>query len=128
MAKRPKKITNPIENPNIIDIKSLTTEHPKTSYQLSKTIRQTKKVGAGKNSTSLLDGETAKRGNFLDEKNVKLTKRSHAYKGCVSSSNIDVLISQRQKQLLMRGITLITYLNQSILRLYQTYKNILEKL
>ena len=28
------------ENPNIVDIKSVITEHPKTSHKLSKTIRQ----------------------------------------------------------------------------------------
>ena len=32
------------ENPNIIDIKSVITEHPKTSYKLFKTIRQAEKV------------------------------------------------------------------------------------
>ena len=31
------------ENPNIGDIKSIITVHPKTSHKLSKTIRQTKK-------------------------------------------------------------------------------------
>ena len=35
------------------------------------------------------------------------------------------ILTQKQKQLLMKA-TLMTYLNQSILRLYQTYKNILE--
>ena len=33
-----------IGNPKLIDIKSVTTEHPKTSRKLSKTIRQTKRV------------------------------------------------------------------------------------
>ena len=32
------------ENPNIFDIKSIITEHSKTSHKLSKTIRQTKKI------------------------------------------------------------------------------------
>ena len=33
------------ENPNIIDIKRNIAEHPKTSHKLSKTIRQSEKVG-----------------------------------------------------------------------------------
>ena len=41
--------------------------------------------------------------------------------------NIEPLIqSQKQNQLLMK-VTLIMYLIQSIGRLYQTYKNLLEK-
>ena len=33
------------ENPNIVDIKSVITEYPKTSHKLSKTIRQAEKLG-----------------------------------------------------------------------------------
>ena len=33
------------ENPNLVDVKSVITELPKTSHELSKTIRQTEKVG-----------------------------------------------------------------------------------
>ena len=33
------------ENPNIVDIKSVITEHPKTSHKLSKTKRKAKRVG-----------------------------------------------------------------------------------
>ena len=33
------------ENPNIVDMKLIITEHPKTSHKLFKTIRQSKKVG-----------------------------------------------------------------------------------
>ena len=33
------------ENSNIIDIRSVITEHPKTSHKLSKTIRQAEKEG-----------------------------------------------------------------------------------
>ena len=32
------------ENPNIVDIKSVTTERPETSHKLSKTKRQAEKV------------------------------------------------------------------------------------
>ena len=41
-----------IENPNFIDIKSITIEHPKSSHKLFKTIRKAKKGSerdAGKN-------------------------------------------------------------------------------
>ena len=44
------------ENPNIVDIKSVITEHPKTSHKLSKTIRQAEKVG----SNSSLYSDTKK--------------------------------------------------------------------
>ena len=41
--------------------------------------------------------------------------------------NIVLLLrTQKQKQLLMK-VMLMTYLNQFILRLYQTYRNFLEK-
>ena len=44
------------ENPNIVDITSIITEHPKTSHKLSKTIRQAEKVG----SNSSLDSNAKK--------------------------------------------------------------------
>ena len=34
------------KSPNIVDIKSFISEHPKTSHKLSKTIRQAEKVGS----------------------------------------------------------------------------------
>ena len=34
------------ENPNIVDIKSIITEHPKTSHKLSKRIRRAEKVSS----------------------------------------------------------------------------------
>ena len=52
-----------IENPNIIDIKSVPIEHPKTLHKLSKTIRQAKKifrVGAAKNPNNHFYSETTK--------------------------------------------------------------------
>ena len=65
-----------IENQNIMDIKSVTAEHPKTSHKLFKTIRQAKKilhVNYGyKNSTSSLNSQTAKPENlFNGTKSVK---------------------------------------------------------
>ena len=41
------------ENANNVDIKSIITEHPETSYQLSKTIREDEKVGS--NSSLYID-------------------------------------------------------------------------
>ena len=36
--------TNTFKNLNIVDIKSIITEHPKTSHKVSKTISQAEKV------------------------------------------------------------------------------------
>ena len=52
-----------IESPNVVDIKSIAIEHPKTSHKLSSTIRQAEKVshvGSGKSSNSHLYSETKK--------------------------------------------------------------------
>ena len=38
------------ENPNIVDIKSVTTERPETLHKLCKTIRQAEKVGSNSNA------------------------------------------------------------------------------
>ena len=85
------------EHPNIPDIKLVTIEHPKTSRKLSKTIRQTEKVSqassANKNSVNPLYSETKKTENFLNKNNVKITKRSHAFKGYASSYNVKILNS-----------------------------------
>ena len=40
------------ENSNIVDIKSVITEHPKISHKLSKTIRQGEKVGSNRSKYS----------------------------------------------------------------------------
>ena len=37
--------TKKIKKPKIVDIKSVITEHPKTSHKLFKTVRQAEKVG-----------------------------------------------------------------------------------
>ena len=84
------------ENPNIVGIKSVIIEHPKTSHKLSKTIRQAGKVsqvGSGK-SGSPLHSETNKLNIFWKKKNVKITKRPHAFKVYASSYyNVDILNS-----------------------------------
>ena len=51
-------------NPNSVVIKSVITEHPKTSHKFSKAIRKGEKVG----SNSSFYSETSKGGNFLNEK------------------------------------------------------------
>ena len=56
--------SKPTENPNIIDIKSVTAENPRTSLKLSKTIRQAGKVSPGKSFTSPLQSEVTKHANF----------------------------------------------------------------
>ena len=65
------------ESSNIDDIKSDIREHQKTLHKLSKTIRKGEKV----DSNSSLYSDTKKRANFLNEKNIKITKREHAFKG-----------------------------------------------
>ena len=88
--KRSKIITQQLkatEKPNITDIKSANIEHLKHSHKLLKATRQTEKVsqvGSGKSSNNPLHSET-KSENFLNEKNVKITKRSHAFKRYASS-------------------------------------------
>ena len=48
------------ENSNFVDIKLITTEHPKTSHRLSKIIGQAEKVG----SNNSLYSDTKKEKNF----------------------------------------------------------------
>ena len=55
------------ENPNIVDTKSVITEHPKISHKLSKTIAKGEKVS----SNSSLYSDVEKRENFLNEKKCK---------------------------------------------------------
>ena len=69
------------QNPDIVDIKSIITEHPKTSHKLSKTIRQAENIG----SNSSLYKDTKKSQNLLNEINLKITKQEHAFKGYAST-------------------------------------------
>ena len=62
------------ENPNIVDIKSVITENPKTSQMFSNTIRQAEKVG----SNSSFYSYTKKR-KIFKQKNLKITKPKHAF-------------------------------------------------
>ena len=64
-----------LENPDIIDIKSVTIQHPKTSYELSKTIRQAKMISqlaSGKNFNKPLYSKIIKSEKLLDEKKTSL--------------------------------------------------------
>ena len=78
MVKQLKIITHwpkTIANRNIVGIKSVFIQHPKTSNRLSKARRQAKrvsKVGAAKHSSSSWYSETKKH----DEKNTKIAKWS----------------------------------------------------
>ena len=56
IAEEPKTM----ENPKLINIKSVFIEHPKTPRKLPRIINQTKKVGCGKNSDSSLYSKTKK--------------------------------------------------------------------
>ena len=75
MISRSKIITQqpkPFENPNFIDIKSVTIEHSKTSCKLSKTVRQTQnvsQVGSGKSSNNPLYSETKTKWKIFECKN-----------------------------------------------------------
>ena len=75
------------ENPNIVDIKPIITAHPKTLHKLSKTIKQPERVGS--NSSLYID--TKKYKFFKGKKNVKATKRAHAFKGYANNSNVQIL-------------------------------------
>ena len=55
-----------MENSNIVDIKSIISEHPKKVEKVC--------------SNSSFYSDAKKRKHFLNEKNVKITKREHALK------------------------------------------------
>ena len=57
------------KNPNIVDIKSISTNHPRTSHKLSNTTKQAEEVGS--NSSLCSDTEKVK---FLNEKKCKNSK------------------------------------------------------
>ena len=57
------------ESTNILDIKSIITDHPKTSHKLSKTVRQAEKVGY--NSSLYSD---AKKWKIFKQKRCKIKK------------------------------------------------------
>ena len=67
--------------------------HPSAIHKSCKVIRQAKKVGSDKNSPILWYNETTKHENSFNEKNTKITKRSHAYKGYASTYNVELLNS-----------------------------------
>ena len=64
------------EESKIVDTESDIIEHPITSHTLTKTIRMGEKVDY---SNSLYSD--TKSASFLNEKNVKITKQTHAFKG-----------------------------------------------
>ena len=71
---------NTTEKPNVVCIKLVTIEHPKTSRKLFKPIKQAEKVsqvGFGRTSNSPLYRKTKKSKNILHEKNAKITKPAH---------------------------------------------------
>ena len=72
-------------------IKSIITEHPKASHKLFKTIRQAEKVSQVGFNGSLCSN--TKKIIFLNEKNLKISKRVNAFKGYTSSYNNEILNS-----------------------------------
>ena len=76
------------QNPNVVGIKSIIIEHPKTSHKWSKTISQAEKVCP--NGSLYIDKKTE---NFLNKKKVKVAKGEHAFKGFASTYNIKILNS-----------------------------------
>ena len=75
-VKQPEIFTDQPKVFDTVDIKSVITEHPKTSHKLSKTTRQSAKGG----SNITFYSDTKKREYFLNEKNVKIAKREHILK------------------------------------------------
>ena len=76
------------ENPNVIGIKSIIIEHPKTSHKFSKTISHAEKVCP--NGSLYINKKTE---NFLNKKYVKIAKREHAFKSFASTYNTETLNS-----------------------------------
>ena len=76
-----------------VDIRSDITEHRKISRKLSKVIWQAEKVSSNNSFYS----DTKKRANFLNEQNVKITKRELAFKGYACSYNVEILSSFNPK-------------------------------
>ena len=85
-----------------VSVKSVTVEHPKTSCNLSKTLRRAEKVSKAsrdeKNSASTLYVETTQSDFFFfDEtktiKKANIMKRNHAYKGYASTYYVKLLNS-----------------------------------
>ena len=64
-----------LKNTNIVDIKSVIIEYPKTSHKLSKTLRQAEKVGCN----SFLYSYTRKNKKNLNQKNCKNNKTSTCF-------------------------------------------------
>ena len=60
--------TKTIENPNIFDITSVIIDHPKISHELSKTIKQARRVSQISSIGNPLCSERKKRENVLNKK------------------------------------------------------------
>ena len=70
-----------------VDIKSVITEHPETSHKLPNNIRPVEEV----DPNDSLYSDIKKSENFLKEKNMKITKREHAFKGYASTYIVEIL-------------------------------------
>ena len=89
MVKQSKTITQQPKHFDNVNIKSVITEHPNTSYKLSKTIRQAEKVS----SSSSLYSDTQKSLNSLNKRNIKTAKQVDSFKDYASTYNAETLNS-----------------------------------
>ena len=89
LVKQSKTITQQPKHFDNVNIKSVITEHPNTSYKLSKTIRQAEKVS----SSSSLYSDTQKSLNSLNKRNIKTAKQVHSFKDYASTYNAETLNS-----------------------------------
>ena len=76
------------ENPSNVDIKSVITEYSKNLHKLSKTIRKSEKLGS---NSSLYSDTNKKFENVLNEKNIKVAQREHAFKSYARTRNVEIL-------------------------------------
>ena len=74
------------ESPNIVDMKSVIIEHPKLYINYSRLYARLKMFP--KQTLIALYMVVKKSEKFLSKKNVKITKRAHAFKGYTSSYNV----------------------------------------
>ena len=110
-----------LENSNT-DLKSVATEHPKTSHNLPKAIKQAEIVGSSLSSTTSLYSETTEHEKKIDGKNAKITKLSHAYKSYAVTYKVEILNSLNPKLKLKNKICNKRYLDIRYKR-YEIFKS-----
>ena len=99
-----------------IDIKSDITEHPETSQNLPKNVRQAEKVSS--NNSLYSDTKRA----YFKKENVRITKWAHAFKDYLSSYNVKILNSFNPELQLKDTESAIISKLMEILRQLQSFK------